>query len=78
MGQSNLNISPGFNLIAGARYALSPQWAFFGCALKFKIIQARIREPISHPEIGRQTFENAPGLAIPPYPPTYHSACANW
>jgi len=29
-GQSNTHISPGFNLIAGARYALSPQWAFFG------------------------------------------------
>ena len=29
-GQSNTHLSPGFNLIAGARYALSPQWAFFG------------------------------------------------
>lgn len=39
-GQSNLNISPGFNLIAGARYALSPQWAFFG---EFKFNRATIR-----------------------------------
>ena len=29
-GQSNTPLSPGFNLIAGARYALSSQWAFFG------------------------------------------------
>ena len=29
-GQSNTHLSPRFNLIAGARYALSPQWAFFG------------------------------------------------
>lgn len=39
-GQFNLNISPGFVLIAGARYALSPQWAFFG---KFKFNRATIR-----------------------------------
>ena len=39
-GQSNLHISPGFNLIAGARYALSPQWAFFG---EFKFNRATIR-----------------------------------
>ena len=39
-GQSNLQISPGFNLIAGARYALSPQWAFFG---EFKFNRATIR-----------------------------------
>ena len=25
-GQSNIHLSPGFNLIAGARYALTPQW----------------------------------------------------
>ena len=39
-GQSNTHISPGFNLIAGARYALSPQWAFFG---EFKFNRATIR-----------------------------------
>lgn len=39
-GQSNTRISPGFNLIAGARYALTPQWAFFG---EFKFNRATIR-----------------------------------
>ena len=39
-GLSNTNISPGFNLIAGARYALSPRWAFFG---EFKFNRATIR-----------------------------------
>jgi opacity protein-like surface antigen len=39
-GLSNTHISPGFNLIAGARYALSPRWAFFG---EFKFNRATIR-----------------------------------
>ena len=39
-GVSNSQISPGFNLIAGARYALSPRWAFFG---EFKFNRATIR-----------------------------------
>jgi opacity protein-like surface antigen len=39
-GISNTQISPGFNLIAGARYALSPRWAFFG---EFKFNRATIR-----------------------------------
>jgi hypothetical protein len=39
-GQSNIHISPGFNLIAGARYVLGPQWALFG---EFKFNRATIR-----------------------------------
>ena len=39
-GISNTHVSPGFNLIAGARYAMSPQWAFFG---EFKFNRATIR-----------------------------------
>ena len=39
-GLSNAHISSGFNLIAGARYALSPRWAFFG---EFKFNRATIR-----------------------------------
>jgi opacity protein-like surface antigen len=39
-GQSNIHISPGFNLIAGARYVLSPRWALFG---EFKFNRATIR-----------------------------------
>jgi opacity protein-like surface antigen len=29
-GQSNTQINPGFQFIAGARYVLTPDWAFFG------------------------------------------------
>ncbi|MEP6958201.1 MAG: outer membrane beta-barrel protein [Nitrospirota bacterium] len=39
-GLSDTRVSPGFNLIAGARYALTPQWAFFG---EFKFNRATIR-----------------------------------
>ncbi len=39
-GLSDTRVSPGFNLIAAARYALTPQWAFFG---EFKINRATIR-----------------------------------
>ena len=39
-GSSNLHISPGLNLFAGARYVLSPNWALFG---EFKYNHATIR-----------------------------------
>lgn len=39
-GQSNVQISPGFNLIAGARYVLTPTWALFG---EFKFNRATLR-----------------------------------
>ena len=39
-GTSNVHISPGFNLFAGARYILTPKWALFG---EFKFNRATIR-----------------------------------
>jgi hypothetical protein len=39
-GSSNVHISPGLNLFAGARYVLSPHWALFG---EFKFNHATIR-----------------------------------
>lgn len=39
-GSSNVQISPGLNLFAGARYVLSPNWALFG---EFKYNTATIR-----------------------------------
>jgi hypothetical protein len=38
--QSNIHISPGFNLIAGARYVLRPKLALFG---EFKFNSSTIR-----------------------------------
>ena len=39
-GQSNTHISPGFQLVAGARILLTPKWALFG---EFKFNRATIR-----------------------------------
>lgn len=39
-GQSNTQISPGFQFDAGARYVLTPEWALFG---EFKYNHATIR-----------------------------------
>jgi opacity protein-like surface antigen len=39
-GQSNTQISPGFQFDAGARYVLTPEWALFG---EFKYNNATIR-----------------------------------
>ena len=39
-GQSNTQINPGFQFVAGARYVLTPEWAFFG---EFKFNRATIR-----------------------------------
>ena len=39
-GESNVHISPGFNLFAGARYVLTPRWALFG---EFKFNSSTIR-----------------------------------
>ena len=39
-GQSNTQISPGFQLVAGARYVLTSRWAIFG---EFKFNRATLR-----------------------------------
>jgi len=39
-GTSNVHISPGLNLFAGARYVLTPHWALFG---EFKFNHATVR-----------------------------------
>jgi opacity protein-like surface antigen len=39
-GISNSHISPGFQLVAGARILLTPKWAIFG---EFKFNRATIR-----------------------------------
>jgi hypothetical protein len=39
-GTSNINISPGFQLVAGARILMTPKWAIFG---EFKFNRATIR-----------------------------------
>jgi opacity protein-like surface antigen len=39
-GLSNTQISPGFQFVAGARYVLTPEWAFFG---EFKYNNSEIR-----------------------------------
>lgn len=39
-GDANIHISSGFNLFAGARYVLTPQWALFG---EFKFNRSTIK-----------------------------------
>ena len=39
-GTSNVHVSPGLNLFAGARYVLTPHWALFG---EFKFNHATVR-----------------------------------
>ena len=39
-GQSNTQINPGFQFVAGARYVLTPEWAFFG---EFKYNNTELR-----------------------------------
>jgi opacity protein-like surface antigen len=39
-GTSNVHVSPGLNLFAGARHVLTPHWALFG---EFKFNHATVR-----------------------------------
>jgi opacity protein-like surface antigen len=39
-GDTNIHISSGFNLFAGTRYVLTPQWALFG---EFKFNRSTLR-----------------------------------
>jgi len=52
-GQSNTQISPGFQLVAGARYVLTPTWALFG---EFKFNRATLRFSETRGNFDSQVF----------------------
>ena len=52
-GLSNTQINPGFQFVAGARYVLTPEWAFFG---EFKYNNTEIRVNGIHGHYDSQNF----------------------
>lgn len=52
-GESNIHISHGFNMFAGARYVLTEKWAFFG---EFKYNRTTLRFSSIRGDYGAQTF----------------------
>lgn len=52
-GESNVHVSHGFNMIAGARYTLTEHWAFFG---EFKYNRSTLRFSGLRGDYDAQTF----------------------
>ena len=52
-GESNIHLSHGFNMFAGARYVLTEKWALFG---EFKFNRTTLRFSEIRGEYGAQTF----------------------